>query len=195
MLPNNTEPQKKLRRSKTASLRGSFCFMESYRNDNFDFDNPLVRPNDIPLKQEKPSSIVTTATVDAVGGVSDIRLIQYRPAWALHAFLRFLDLPYTCQNILHNAPLGFLTPPSLITGQHSFSQPLAFEYLHHKVVGKEIEYESKMWTTYIEANIVSVFNELMIRGDGNNEAAQRAMRWNIIERAADFVNGEMALSR
>ena len=68
-----------------------------------------------------------------VVGIADghhiqIRLLQFRPAWALHCFLRFRSLPYLTENTGSTDSLG-LRVPLLIDGNYIFAERLAIEHL------------------------------------------------------------------
>ena len=43
------------------------------------------------------------------------KIIQYEPAWALHAYLRFIDMPYSCEFSPSEASLGFSSLPIVVT--------------------------------------------------------------------------------
>jgi hypothetical protein len=69
-----------------------------------------------------------TATGIADGHHIQIRLLQFRPAWALHCFLRFKSLPYLSESTGSPESLG-LRVPLLIDGNYVFAERLAIEHL------------------------------------------------------------------
>jgi hypothetical protein len=81
-----------------------------------------------------------TEAVEAVGNgtcttcslsVRDIRLLQYRPAWAFHLLLRIFKLPYVCENI-GNPQCGGFDLPVLCVGGDIIHENEAVEYLCEK---------------------------------------------------------------
>lgn len=64
----------------------------------------------------------------ADGHYIQIRLLQFRPAWALHCFLRFKSLPYLSESTGSPESLG-VRVPLLIDGNYVFAERLAIEHL------------------------------------------------------------------
>lgn len=48
-------------------------------------------------------------------GNYESKIIQHEPAWALHAYLRFIELPYSCDFSPSEVALGFSTLPIVVT--------------------------------------------------------------------------------
>ena len=71
------------------------------------------------------------ATPVSIANNSDIhiRLLQFKPAWALHCLLRFKNLPYLCENTCSQNSLG-LRVPLLVDGNFVFAERLAIEHLN-----------------------------------------------------------------
>ena len=57
-----------------------------------------------------------------------IRLLQHRPAWRLHALLRFTNTPYDCENCELPYAMGQQLP-LLIDGNFVFTERLAMEHI------------------------------------------------------------------
>ena len=60
------------------------------------------------------------------------KIIQHEPAWALHAYLRFIELPYSCEFSPSEASLGFPSLPIVVTkvidGEMSTFPQYFYEY-------------------------------------------------------------------
>lgn len=61
---------------------------------------------------------------------SRIRIIQFQPAWSLHALLRFHNLPYTCENSIQPISLGNQLP-CLLDGKYLLPNNIALEHLQY----------------------------------------------------------------
>jgi hypothetical protein len=116
---------------------------------------------------------ITVGTADTKN--IHIRLLQFKPAWALHCFLRFKDLPYLSENAGTKESLG-LRLPLLIDGNYAFAERLAIEHLSKdrrtRNVGGERSPEvddqlldqfstaDKMMSDHIEISLIQVYEQL-----------------------------------
>jgi hypothetical protein len=57
-----------------------------------------------------------------------IRLLQWKPAWAIHCLLRFRNLPYLSENTGSRSALGFHAPV-IVDGNYIFGERLAIEHI------------------------------------------------------------------
>jgi hypothetical protein len=101
---------------------------------------------------------------------SRIRIIQFQPAWSLHALLRFHNLPYTCENSIQPISLGNQLP-CLLDGKYLLPNDIALEHLQYgRIIRNDkscIPQDKKINNTndvimgnYIENSIVKNFNHL-----------------------------------
>jgi hypothetical protein len=116
---------------------------------------------------------VTVGTADTKN--IHIRLLQFKPAWALHCFLRFKDLPYLSENAGSKESLG-LRLPLLIDGNYAFAERLAIEHLSKDRRTRNVESEDspeahdqlldqfstadKMMSDHIEVSLIQVYEQL-----------------------------------
>ena len=68
------------------------------------------------------------AVYPSIAAAGRIRLIQHRPAWRLHALLRFTNTPYDCENCELPYAMGQQLP-LLIDGSFVFTERLAMEHI------------------------------------------------------------------
>lgn len=104
-----------------------------------------------------------------------IRLLQFKPAWALHCFLRFKDLPYLSENAGTRESLG-LRLPILIDGNYAFAERLAIEHLSkdrqtrnvncehssdvHDEIPDQFSAADKIMSDHIEISLIEVYEQL-----------------------------------
>lgn len=116
---------------------------------------------------------VTVGTADAKS--IHIRLLQFKPAWALHCFLRFKNLPYLSENTGTKESLG-IRLPLLIDGNYAFAERLAIEHLSkdrktrhadiesssdvHDQVSDQFSAADKLMSDHIEISLILVYKQL-----------------------------------
>lgn len=114
--------------------------------------------------------------------IGPVRLLQYRPAWSLHATLRALKVQYTTENVPESSALGKKLP-ILIHGSHVLPEKEVWNYI------REIHPESKLisnslddgdaflWRDFIELNLVTTFTLLKkVNGEAVDEERKARSR-------------------
>jgi hypothetical protein len=108
-----------------------------------------------------------------------IRLLQFKPAWALHCLLRFKNLPYLCENTAINDCMGRQVP-LVIDGNYSFRERLALEHLSIRNTGglsdlclitKNDHISDKMMCSHIEISLLAVYEKLELLIEESNKVA------------------------
>lgn len=108
-----------------------------------------------------------------------IRLLQFKPAWALHCLLRFKNLPYLCENTATSHCLG-VRVPLVVDGNYLFSERLALEHLSTKIreefsikysITKNDDITDKMMCSYIEVSVLMVYEQLELLREESNKIA------------------------
>jgi hypothetical protein len=108
-----------------------------------------------------------------------IRLLQFKPAWALHCLLRFKNLPYLCENTAANNCMGRQTP-LVIDGNYFFSERLALEHLSIRnteglgdlcLITNNDHTSDKMMCNHIEISLLAVYEKLELLIEESNKVA------------------------
>lgn len=83
----------------------------------------MVSKDDVILSRESKQAPM-------IGAPSSLlRLLQFQPAWTIHALLRFRKIQYTCENIGYMHALG-RNLPVLIDGNYILTEKIALDYIH-----------------------------------------------------------------
>lgn len=134
-----------------------------------------------------------------------IRLLQFKPAWALHCFLRFKDLPYLSENAGTKESLG-LRLPLLIDGNYAFAERLAIEHLSkdrrtrnddcelspdvHDPIVDQFWTADKLMSDHIEVSLLQVYEQVesQIEAATQNELLGLSVAAKVIGKLKSWVN-------
>ena len=101
---------------------------------------------------------------------TEMRLIQQTPAWALHAYLRFLGLDYTTENTVTFNALG-LRLPIIVDTVHAKTEVLAMNYLSRRFGNVTTEMSSDaVFAAYLRQSLIVTYQQIKrINGDEHRE--------------------------
>lgn len=118
------------------------------------FENPFDS-----IRTVTSTTILGKLNIDLSPKLGSVRLIQNMPAWSLHALLRFLEIPYTCENVSSLRALD-ITLPAIVDGNHVLSEKIAKEHLLEKRSSILVQKEEFIWSDYIENSIEPLLHQL-----------------------------------
>lgn len=93
-----------------------------------------------------------------------MRLIQQEPAWALHAYLRFLNIDYHTENTFASKALG-LQLPIIVDNVTTRTESLALSYLSSRYSTATTEMSADaVFSAYLKQALVIPFQQLRRNG-------------------------------
>lgn len=93
-----------------------------------------------------------------------VRLIQQEPAWALHAYLRFLNVDYHSENTFASKALG-LQLPIIVDSATTKTESLALSYLSSRYSQTTAEMSADaVFSAYLKQALAVPFQQLRRNG-------------------------------
>lgn len=92
-----------------------------------------------------------------------MRLIQQKPSWALHAFLRFNDLRYASEYTPSFSALG-RNLPIIVTGKAVVSEEESMTYLSEQLCNDGTDHKLSLdgiLAKFFKSSIVACFNQIV----------------------------------
>jgi hypothetical protein len=100
-----------------------------------------------------------------------IKVIQHRPSWSLHAYLRFNDIPYYTENSLVENSLN-MRLPIIVSNNQIFNERNFIENIHDKIKNNWTASDLKVdfiYANHLNTTVVSTLNQF-IRLNGDEQS-------------------------